>query len=150
MKINYILFVLLTSFAHITHAEMYKQVDKDGNITYSNIPAQDAKEVNLPPLIVVPAAKEQGVDAKIKGRIESINNQEQRETIEKQISEEKERLQSIKNEYKDGTPDRLGSERNYQRYLDRVERLKQEIELGERNLATLQQTLGNVPKETGR
>lgn len=147
---NYCLFVLLIGFTQITLAEMYKQVDKDGNITYSNVPSQNAKEVSLPPLVEVPATKEKGVSAKIKGRIDAQNNRTQRANIEKQIADEKNRLQAIKNEYKGGQPDRLGSERNYQRYLDRVKRLEREMILGEKNLESLKQTLKQVPKAGSR
>ncbi len=150
MKINYFLLILLTSFTGNTLAEMYKQVDKSGNITYSNVPSQNAKEVDLPPLVVVPATQEKGVSEKIKGRINAQNNQAQRDAIMQQISAEKNRLQAIKNEYKGGTPDRLGSERNYQRYIDRVGRLEKEITLGEKNLESLNQTLKQIPKGTGR
>ena len=150
MKINYFLLILLASFTGTTFAEMYKQVDKSGNITYSNVPSQNAKEVDLPPLVVVPATKEKGVSEKIKGRIDAQNNQAQREAIKQQIFAEQNRLQAIKNEYKGGTPDRLGSERNYQRYIDRVGRLEREITLGEKNLESLNQTLKQMPKGTGR
>ncbi len=150
MKINYFLLILLTSFTGNTLAEMYKQVDKSGNITYSNVPSQNAKEVDLPPLVVVPATQEKGVSEKIKGRINAQNNQAQRDAIKQQIFVEKNRLQAIKNEYKGGTPDRLGSERNYQRYIDRVGRLEKEITLGEKNLESLNQTLKQIPKGTGR
>jgi len=57
-------------------------------------------------------------------------------------------LNEIKNEYKDGVPDRLGSERNYQRYLNRVERLKEEINVRENNLNVLKKELQNLPVKT--
>ena len=65
--------------------------------------------------------------------------------IEIQIADEENHLTELKNEYKNGTPDRLGSERNYQRYLDRVERLKGEIAVRESNLSILQQSLKDIP-----
>lgn len=57
-------------------------------------------------------------------------------------------MNEIKNEYKDGVPDRLGSERNYQRYLNRVERLKEEINVRENNLNVLKKELQNLPVKT--
>ena len=68
--------------------------------------------------------------------------------IENKISEEEKHLNEIKNEYKDGVPDRLGSERNYQRYLNRVERLKEEINVRENNLNVLKKELQNLPVKT--
>lgn len=72
---------------------------------------------------------------------------EQREQLQNKISEEEKRLHEVKNEYKDGVPDRLGSERNYQRYLNRVERLREEINVRERNLSILRNELQNLPNK---
>ena len=66
--------------------------------------------------------------------------------IEEKIAEEVRLLEEIKKEYNNGEPDRLGSERNYQRYLDRVQRLKDEITFHEENIRVLRlefQGLGN-------
>ena len=57
--------------------------------------------------------------------------------IEEKIAEEVRLLEEIKKEYNNGEPDRLGSERNYQRYLDRVQRLKDEITFHEENIRVL-------------
>jgi len=54
------------------------------------------------------------------------------------------RLQTLKAEYRDGQPERLGNERNYQKYLDRVADLKQNIRLTEANIAALRRELNTV------
>lgn len=145
MKAKCILFIFLASFSCLAFSGVYKQIDKDGNVTYTNVRSHDAKKVDLPPIVVVPKIDSQDIDTKIKNRRESTKNNEQRETIERKISEESARLDEVKQEYKNGEPDRLGSERNYQRYLDRVERLKEEITIREKNLETLKQELKNIP-----
>lgn len=45
------------------------------------------------------------------------------------IADEVKLLEDKKKEYNDGEPKRFGSERNYQKYLDRIQRLKDEIVL---------------------
>jgi hypothetical protein len=78
--------------------------------------------------------------------MESIKNEEQREALEGKITEESIRLEELRNEYKGGTPDRLGNESmNYQRYLDRVERLKNEIAISEKNLEALKVEFQQLP-----
>lgn len=139
------IFFILFFVSNIAHSDLYKHVDQEGNVTYSNIRSKDAKTLDLPSITVVPSVKSETVDSIIKRRKESSLNKKQRDTIEKQIYEEEERLSVLKKEYKDGTPDRLGSERNYQRYLDRVERLKGEIAARENNLNMLQRNLQNLP-----
>ena len=54
------------------------------------------------------------------------------------------RLESLRREYNDGQPERLGSERNYQKYLDRVERLKEDIARSEANIGSLQRELAAI------
>ena len=71
---------------------------------------------------------------------------EQRKEIERRIAEETTQLEMTRAEYKDGKPDRQGSERNYQRYLDRVERLKNEINAREMSLQALQRELEQMPE----
>ena len=53
---------------------------------------------------------------------------------------------ALRLEYKDGQPERLGSERNYQKYLDRVQSLKDEIERAEANLVLIRRELEGARK----
>ena len=145
MKLNFILLVVLTGYSYSAFSNVYKQVDEHGNVTYSNVRSKDAKKVNLPPIVVVPPIDSDDIDARIKKRKENTKNKEQREAVEAKIHEESSRLDELRKEYKGGTPDRLGSERNYQRYLDRVERLKNEINIREENLNTLRNEQRNLP-----
>ncbi len=145
MRTNCILFIFLIIFSCSVLSGMYKQVDEHGNITYSNIRTNDAKMIDLPPIVVVPTRGTGNAGARIKQRIEQTKIEEQREVLEKRISEETTRLAEARKEYKGGTPDRIGSERNYQRHLNRVERLKKEIALREKNLEILKNELKKLP-----
>lgn len=137
MKINSsIVFLALFSFSCATQSEVYKHVDENGDVTYSNTPKKDSKKLNLPPLIVMPGTD---LESKVSTPKPSTNyNKKQRELVEKMITDESNLLENKKKEYNDGEPDRFGSERNYQRYLDRIQRLKDEIVLHEENLKSLE------------
>lgn len=146
MKITCILLlIILFCTSAIAFSGVYKHVDKQGNITYSNTPLKDATVADLPSITVVPAIDSEALDSIIKRRTESTRNTEQRNAIEQQITDELNRLEELKSEYKEGLPDRLGSERNYQRYIDRVERLEAEISKKEENLQKLKHNLKNFP-----
>lgn len=145
MKTILIAFLLLLSTLHVARSEVYKQIDESGNITYSNIRSNKGEQLDLPHITVVPGIDSTAVESKIKKRMSTIKIKEQREALENKINEEKDRLEELKSEYKGGTPDRLGSERNYQRYLNRVERLKNEIEVREKNLEALMIELQHLP-----
>ena len=141
MKRNTGLFAALFSLSCTIQAGVYKHVDEHGNVTYSNVPSSNAKKIALPPLVVVPSVDSGNVEERIAKRREAMKAGEQREQIQSKITEEEKRLNEVKSEYKDGNPDRLGSERNYQRYLNRVERLREEIDTREKNLNSLRKEL---------
>lgn len=147
MKIKFLFLIAFVFFSCSTHAGIYKHVDDQGNVTYSNIPSNNAKQLNLPPIVVVPPVDSGEVEDRIAKRRESMKLEEQKEKLQSRISEEEKRLNEVKNEYKDGNPDRLGSERNYQRYLDRVERLRTEIDRRESNLNILKKELNDLQKK---
>ena len=136
MKINSIVFLALFSFSFTTQSELYKHVDESGNVTYSNTSLKDSKKLNLPPLTVMPKTN---LESKTKAPKPSGNyNKEQRKQVKKMIADEIKFLEDKKKEYNDGKPERFGSERNYQRYLDRIQRLKDEIALHEENIKALE------------
>jgi len=146
MKRNNSLLIVLAFFSCSIQAGVYKHVDERGNVTYSNVPSSNAKKIDLPPIVVVPSVDSGDVEERIAKRREAMKLEEQREKIQSKITEEEKRLGELKSEYKDGAPDRLGSERNYQRYINRVERMREEIDVREKNLETLKKGLQEVSR----
>lgn len=68
----------------------------------------------------------------------NTNNTQVQLQIDKAVNE----LNALEAEYNGGEPERVGPEfRNYQKYLDRVERLKNEIEAKKQEIATLRSQL---------
>jgi len=83
----------------------------------------------------------QGTDAR---PAESAPQPVQRDTrgVQAQIDRAVQELNALEEEYNNGEPERMGPEfRNYQKYLDRVERLKGEIEAKKQEIATLRSQL---------
>ena len=127
MKIYVTVFLALFSVSLIAQSEVYKYVDESGNITYSDARLDNSQKLELPPLTVVPRT-----NIEIETRApESFTDKddERRKTVKKMINEETKLLGEKEKEYNNGKPERIGSERNYQRYLDRVKRLENEIAL---------------------
>ena len=50
----------------------------------------------------------------------------------------------LKAEYRDGQPERLGNEKNYQKYLDRTAELQQNIRLTEASIAALRREINAI------
>ena len=51
----------------------------------------------------------------------------------------------MQKEFNNGQPERLGSERNYQKYLDRVEEMKAAIARKQNDVAALKRELAKFP-----
>jgi len=66
--------------------------------------------------------------------------------LQEELRIEESKLKSLQDEYKNGQPDRLGNEKNYQKYLDRVSRLEQEIMVTNDNIEILKTELIRLSK----
>ena len=69
-----------------------------------------------------------------------------RRILTAELRREEERLAELQKEYNNGEPERLGSERNYQKYIDRVADLKASIARKETDIAALKRELAKVPQ----
>lgn len=66
--------------------------------------------------------------------------------LQEELRIEEGKLKSLQDEYKSGQPDRQGNEKNYQKYLDRVARLEQEIMVTNDNIEILKTELVRLSK----
>ena len=66
-----------------------------------------------------------------------VRDLERRRILSEELRKEEARLAELRAEFRDGEPERRGDERNYQKYLDRVQRLKDEIARTESAMASL-------------
>lgn len=70
---------------------------------------------------------------------------DRRSILETELRREEQKLAEMRREYNDGQPERLGSERNYQRYLDRVAQMRADIERKEGDIAAIKRELAKLP-----
>ena len=68
-----------------------------------------------------------------------------RKILDSELKREEEKLAALQKEYNNGEPERKGDERNYQRFLDRVEELKSAIARKQSDLAAIKRELGKLP-----
>ncbi len=142
MNIYVIAFLTLFSVSLIAQSEVYKYVDESGNITYSDAHLDNSQKLELPPLTVVPRTN---LETKTQAPKSFTDKDEKRhKTVKKMINEETKLLEEKEKEYNKGKPERIGSERNYQRYLDRIERLENEIALHKEKKGALELELMNL------
>ena len=61
-----------------------------------------------------------------------------------EIRAEENKLADLKKEYQNGEPERLGSERNYAKYQERVATMKDDIARTEKNIEALKREIGQL------
>lgn len=156
--------LLFSLSAHAKGTEMFVCTGKDGIRIYQNSDGGDGcVPLNLNPITVVPAPNSA---SRAPGFSESRSGQPRRSAaaydnrsaadfnakddrmkiLQEELRIEESKLKSLQDEYKNGQPDRQGNERNYQRYLDRVARLEQEIMVTTDNIEILKAELVRLSK----
>jgi hypothetical protein len=83
-------------------------------------------------------------EARIDPSVQRQRDADARRILEEELRREEEKLVALKREYNGGEPERLGSERNYQRYLDRVATMKANITRIESDIAAIKRELAKI------
>jgi hypothetical protein len=141
--------------APVAQAQIYRCESADGTPLFQNAPGKNCKPMDLPSLTTVPAVRTPAGAARtanaapadfprVDAAAQRSRDSDRRRILEDELGREQARLEEIRKEYNGGEPERLGNERNYQKYLDRVERLKDDIARSETNVAALQRELEGV------
>lgn len=83
------------------------------------------------------------------GRVEApeqrARDADARRLLEAELRKEQERLAAMRLEFNNGEPERRGDERNYQRYLDRVNDMKLSIQRKEADIEAIRRELSRLP-----
>lgn len=83
-------------------------------------------------------------DSRVSDREQRERDRDARRILEEELRQEQEKLAVLKKEFNNGEPERQGGERNYQRYLDRVEDMRKAIQRKEADVAAIQRELGKI------
>ncbi|QBJ78671.1 DUF4124 domain-containing protein [Aquitalea sp. USM4] len=143
----------------LAHAEVYKYIDANGNVTFTNVPIKGAKPMHLAPLSTYGGsgsgkgkAAASGKSASTPDGYPSVDNGTQtkrdegrRKILENELANEQKALADAQKAYTDGAATRNGDEtRNYQKYLDRVQKLKDAVTERQKNVDALRRELGQA------
>lgn len=145
--------MLLVSVAAATDAfaETCKYEDPTGKVTYSNVPVKNAKKLQCfePPPAPQPAPKQAKTAPpaastnvpNVDSATQQKRDDERRKILESELVLEEKLLAESKQALSEGESVRLGNEKNYQKYIDRIQELKDNVGLHEKNVAALKQEL---------
>lgn len=140
------------------HADVYKCIDDDGHVTYTNDKsrARGCKQLSSDvPVSSVPGPaattpRPAATPSSAPGFPNVSNDQqkardsERRRILEAELGSEQKSLEEARKALVEGEAVRLGDERNYQKYLDRIQALKDNVALHERNIDALRREIGKL------
>ena len=150
-KLALLLFGVLLSAG--ARAEIYECVEADGSKRFTNVKseAKGCKLLDIAPANVVPSPKPQQGKAATPANFPKVDpqTQKQRDTdrrkiLERELTNEEQLLDRARKDLAEQESIRLGSERNYQRVLDRLEPYQKKVKLHDDNVANLKKELANL------
>jgi hypothetical protein len=155
--------VLMAMAAVTARAEICLYRDADGHSTYSNVtesPPKGATRIRCfkdpnPPAAQAPpprsdaqrpSARNSDSDAfpKVDGNTQRKRDDDRRRILQEELAAEQQRLDRAKQELSAQESVRSGDERNYQRFLERVQPFRDTVENHQRNIEALQRELSNM------
>jgi hypothetical protein len=84
-------------------------------------------------------------DSRVDAGEQRARDNDARRILGDELRREEERLAELRKEYNNGEPERRGDERNYQKYLDRVNDLKSAITRKEGDIAAIRREMAKLP-----
>lgn len=113
--------------------------------------AKGCKPVDIGPINTVPSSKASPAKSASPANFPKVDSQTQKERdadrrriLERELASEEQLLERARKELAEQESIRLGSERNYQRVLDRLEPYQKKVKLHEDNVANLKKELANL------
>ena len=151
---------LLCALIPAARCEIFECIDESGNKRFTNIRAEakGCRQLNVGPVNTVPAATPAGKPPakgaastptpagfpKVDQQTQQSRDSERRRILEQELANEQKLLDAAKKELAEQEAIRLGSERNYQRVLDRLEPYQKKVKLHEDNMANLRREISNI------
>jgi len=112
-------------------SEIFQCTDDTGKIEYKNTGnTKGCKKVTVETPTVVPKLTNPKAAAnfpKVDSQTQKSRDADRRHILEDELHSEQAKLDGLNRTYNNGEPERQGDERNYQRYLDRVQQMKDDI-----------------------
>ena len=147
----------MAAFAAPAHATLCKYVDQNGHVIYSDAVVKGATKAvcfDPPPVPPPPPPQKSAAPAtspapsgglpNVDPATQKKRDDSRRKILENELATEEQALAGARKALADGEAVRLGDERNHQRYLDRIQGLKDRVAQHERNVSALRQELANL------
>lgn len=114
------------------HADIYKNVDDSGHVTYSNIQSKGAKKLDLEPLTTMPKPHADP-DLKVDSGTQKLRDDTRHKILTEELSAEEARLAESKQSLKDAKGDALKTQKS-----------QEDVALHEKNIDALKHEITNM------
>ena len=160
---------MIFSGAALAQTTVYKCVDGQGRVEFTDTNKKGCKALDLPGYIPAPpvrnvapavpsaprpAAPPAGASAAAAGspadfpRVDTgqqrARDNDRREILNEELRAEEQKLAEQRRAFNNGEPPRNGNERNYAKYQERVSQMREDIGRTERNIEALRREIGNI------
>lgn len=92
-----------------------------------------------------PSGAPRASDARVDPNEQRARDSDARTILDAELKREEAKLAEMQKEFNNGEPERQGGERNYQKYLDRVEEMRAAIARKQSDVAALKRELAKLP-----
>ena len=146
---------------------VYKCVDAQGRVEFTDTNKRGCKALDLPGYIPAPpqrsappaavrpvnpapaaasgaAAPSPANFPRVDTSQQRVRDDDRREILNEELRAEEQKLAEQKREFNNGEPARNGNERNYAKYQERVGQMREDINRTERNIEALRREIANI------
>ena len=152
---HWALLLAIASIAVPARAETCKYVDDEGRVIYSNTPNNPPKGAKMVRCFSDPAPRPVPQESKpqsgaregfpkVDGQTQKKRDDERRRILEKELADEQQQLEAARQKLAEQEAIRTGDERNYQRYLDRIQPFRDAVANHERNIEAISREISNL------
>ena len=122
-----------------------KEAEKLGCRRIEGAPVTIMQMTKPRPANAAPSASAGSGVARIDPAAQRARDSDARRILEDELKTEEERLAALQKDFNNGQPDRQGDEKNYQKYLDRVNEMKAAIVRKQSDVAALRREIQKLP-----
>jgi len=144
---------------------VYKCVDKNGRVEFTDINKSGCKPLDLPGYVPAPRAPSSGPPVtlhqggarpaataaanpagfpRVDSATQHARDDERRDILNDELHAEEQKLADLKRSFNNGEPERQGNEKNYAKYQERVAQMRDDISRSEKNVEALKRELANI------
>ncbi len=151
MKFHYLLILAFLAGAGDACADIYKRVDADGNVTYSNKPIKGGKRIELRPLATLRSYDENkgGDYERVKQTTQRNRDDARRRVLEDELAAEEKLLAEARQNLHDAQDNPRASQPGGQpdpgaAGQDDIRNAQEQVDLHERNVQAIKQELSSI------